>query len=59
MGEPDAVITANTTNKVPFIMLDNKVDLVNGCLTDVAPTILSYVDISIPESMKTSKVLIK
>lgn len=59
MTEDGQASKTNTTNKVPFIMSDPKVSLLNGALTDIAPTILSYVDISIPESMKESKVLIK
>lgn len=51
--------TTNTTNKVPFIMCDSKLELTSGSLNDVAPTILTYVDISIPDEMKNSKVLIK
>ena len=50
--------TVNTTNKVPFIINDEKLGLSNGTLTDIAPTILSYMDISIPEAMN-GKVLIK
>lgn len=55
-GKP---ITMHTTNKVPFIITDTKLKLKNGALTDIAPTILSYMDISIPESMKDSEILIK
>ncbi len=56
--EESKTSTVNTTNKVPFIITDERVSLADGSLTDVAPTILSYMDISIPESM-TGKVLIK
>lgn len=55
-GKP---LMTNTTNRVPFIITDPKLKLINGDLTGVAPTILSYMDISIPESMKGSKILIK
>lgn len=51
--------TTHTTNKVPLIVTDAKKSLENGTLCDVAPTILSYMDISIPGSMRESKVLIK
>lgn len=57
--EEDKVSTMNTTNKVPFIITDTKLELVPGSLTDIAPTILSYMDISVPESMSESKILIK
>lgn len=52
-------VTTHTVNRVPFIMTDSKVQLETGTLADIAPTILSYMDISIPESMRASKVLIK
>ena len=55
-GKP---ITTRTTNETPLIITDSKIKLENGCLTDVAPTILKYMDISIPESMKKSNILIK
>lgn len=51
-------ITVHTTNKVPFITTDTKLKLSNGALTDIAPTILTYMDISVPEAMKDSKILI-
>lgn len=50
--------TVNTCDKVPFIVNDPKLSLTNGKLTDVAPTILSLMDISIPETMN-GKILIK
>ncbi|HBA38021.1 MAG TPA: phosphoglycerate mutase (2,3-diphosphoglycerate-independent) [Firmicutes bacterium] len=53
------IVTLNTTNKVPFLIMDSKVSLRNGSLADVAPTILKYMDIGIPESMKESKILIE
>ena len=37
---------------------DSKIGLADGVLTDVAPTLLSYMDISIPETMN-GKILIK
>ena len=58
LREEDKMSTVNTSNKVPFIITDPKLSLQEGALTDVAPTILSYMDISIPESM-SGKVLIK
>lgn len=57
--EDGKISTTHTTNKVPFIITDTKKSLENGKLTDVAPTILSYMDISIPETMKESKILLK
>lgn len=59
LDEEQKQITVNTTNPVPFIMTDKQIELVDGDLTSIAPTILSYMDIAIPESMKKSKILIK
>ena len=51
--------TIHTNNKTPLIICDNKITLKDGALPDIAPTILSYMDISIPESMKSSSILIE
>lgn len=58
LKEENKVSSVNTCNKVPFIITDSKVCLGDGALTDVAPTILTYMDISVPETMN-GKVLIK
>lgn len=50
-------ITTHSTNPVPFIVCDKKVKLNNGSITQIAPTILKYMDIKIPKEMKDSKVL--
>ena len=52
-------VTTHTTSKVPFIITDLNVELEkNGDLTNVAPTILEYMDIAIPEEMQGSKSLL-
>ena len=48
-----------TTNKVPFIFLDKNISLFDGSLANVAPTILDYMDIKIPETMHKNRTLIK
>ena len=53
------IITHNTLSPVPFIILDNKISLKNGKLTDIAPTILKYMDIAIPKEMKNEEILIE
>jgi len=53
-------VTTHTLSKVPFIILDKNIELKNeGDLTMVAPTILEYMDIAIPEEMKDTEILIK
>lgn len=50
-------VTSHSISKVPFIITDKKIKLKDGILADVAPTILSYMDIAIPNEMENSKVL--
>lgn len=60
LEESGNVVTTHTISKVPFIILDKSVELVKeGDLTNVAPTILEYMDIAIPEEMKDTKILFK
>lgn len=55
-GEP---VTTHTTSLVPFILTDEKIKLKEkGDLTNVAPTILEYMDIAIPKEMKDTPSLI-
>ena len=56
MGNP---VTTHSLSKVPFLIEDKNITLSNGSLADVAPTILSYMDIAIPQEMKNSKILIE
>ncbi len=53
--------TAHTTNPVPFILIGNEVSnkkLENGALNDIAPTILSLMNIDQPKEMN-GKILVK
>lgn len=52
------VLTAHTSNMVRFIVCDREYSLVNGSLSDVAPSILSYCGIEIPKEM-SGKIIIK
>ena len=53
-------LTAHTMNPVPFVIRDKKVKLKpEGDLTQVAPTILEYMDIAIPKEMKETPSLLK
>ena len=50
---------AHSMNPVPFVVRDKKVNLRHkGDLTNIAPTILKYMDIAIPEEMKDTRVLL-
>lgn len=49
--------TTHTINQVPFIITDKKKELVDGDLTNVAPTVLKYMDITIPKEMRETETL--
>jgi 2,3-bisphosphoglycerate-independent phosphoglycerate mutase len=54
MLEPDGVSphTAHTTNRVPLVVTDERLDVrAEGELSDLAPTILSLLDLPIPQEM--------
>ena len=51
-------VTSHTLEKVPFIVTKKGIELENGSLCDIAPTILKLLNIEIPKEM-TGKVLFK
>ena len=52
------VLKSHSMNPVPFIIRDKKVTLKHkGDITQVAPTLLRYMDIAIPKSMEGTKTL--
>jgi len=52
-------VTTHTTSKIPFIVTDQNIGLKkSGDLTQVAPTILEYMNIALPEEMSETKSLI-
>ena len=52
-------VTTHTTSKVPFIITDTNVSLKkSGSLVNVAPTILEYMDIALPEEMANTPSLL-
>jgi 2,3-bisphosphoglycerate-independent phosphoglycerate mutase len=54
MLEPDGVSphTAHTTNRVPLIVTDNRLELLaEGQLSDLAPTILGMLNVAVPVDM--------
>lgn len=57
LDDEDNVITAHTTNKVPFIVCDTNVSLKDGKLGDIAPTILKIINKDVPVEM-TGNILI-
>lgn len=53
-----SINTSHTTNKVPFIITDKKLKLIDGKLGDIAPSILWIMGLDIPSEM-TGNILIK
>ena len=53
-----SISTTHSIYPVPFILRDKHVSLKHkGDLTEIAPTILKYMDIAIPSEMKDTKTL--
>ena len=50
--------TYHTTNKVPFIVCDKKYKVEDGKLSDIAPSLLSILNIKVPKEM-TGDIIIK
>lgn len=51
--------TAHTTNLVPVVITDKNVEIRNGILSDLAPTILDLLGVSKPEEMTSSSIIVK
>lgn len=58
LDDNENVITSHSLSKVPFIITDKNCNLLDGKLGDIAPTLLSYMNINIPKEM-TGNILIK
>ncbi len=51
LDEQNNILTAHTTNPVPFIITKEGINLQPGKLGDIAPTILELMNLDIPEEM--------
>jgi len=58
LDEKGNVITSHSLSKVPFIITDENIKVKDGKLSDIAPTILTLLNIEIPSEM-TGEVLIE
>ncbi len=60
LDENNNPVTTHSLAKVPFLILDNNIKLKEtGDLTNVAPTILEYMDIAKPKEMTGTSLIIK
>ncbi|MFA5604128.1 MAG: 2,3-bisphosphoglycerate-independent phosphoglycerate mutase [Bacilli bacterium] len=57
--EQGNIITAHTTNKVPFIITNKNYKLKDGCLGDIAPTILEILNVEKPIEMNRNSLIKK
>ena len=57
LDENDNIITSHSLSKVPFIITDKNYKLEDGKLGDIAPTILSYMNIVVPEEMSGNSLI--
>ena len=51
LDQDNNVLTAHTTNPVPFIVINKNIELNEGKLRDIAPTILELMELEKPEEM--------
>lgn len=58
LDDNNNVLTAHTTNLVPFIVTDKSLTLKDGKLGDIAPTMLTVMELDVPKEM-TGNVLVK
>lgn len=59
LDEKNNVLTAHTTNPVPFIITNKNISLRPGKLGDIAPTILELMSIEKPSEMTGESLIIK
>ena len=59
LDENNNILTAHTTNPVPFIVTKEGVNLHPGKLGDIAPTILELMNLDIPEEMTGNSLIQK
>ena len=57
IDENGNAVTTHSLFPVPFIVTDKTVSLRDGNLTEVAPTILDYMDLPLPKEMNGTKTL--
>ncbi|HHU55023.1 MAG TPA: 2,3-bisphosphoglycerate-independent phosphoglycerate mutase [Mollicutes bacterium] len=57
IDENNNIITSHTTNKVPFIITNKSYELKEGCLGDIAPTILEILNLEKPKEMTRNSLI--
>ena len=57
LDDDNNIITSHSLSKVPFIITDKNYKLEDGKLGDIAPTILSYMNVEVPKEMTGNNLL--
>lgn len=57
LDENDQPVTSHTTNKVPFILCNKEYQLIEGKLSDIAPTIVEILGLKIPTEMTGKSII--
>ena len=59
INKDESINTQHTTNLVPFIVLDKKIELRDGKLGDIASTILDIMNLDIPKEMTGKSLIVR
>ncbi len=59
LDDKNRIITAHSTSPVPFLITDKSLTLKPGKLADIAPTILTILNIEIPKEMTGNILIVK
>lgn len=59
LSDDNKMITAHTTNKVPFIVCNHNYNVQDGKLGDIAPSILNIMNLPIPKEMTGNIIITK
>ena len=59
INKDESINTQHTTNLVPFIVLDKKIELRDGKLGDIAATILDVMDLNTPKEMTGKSLIVR
>ena len=59
LDDQNNIITSHSINPVPFLITNKNIKLKNGKLADIAPTMLTLLDINIPKEMTGDILIVK
>ena len=59
LDDEDNIITSHSVNPVPFLVTDKDIKIKNGKLADIAPTILTLLNVKVPKEMTGNILIVK